>query len=333
MKTIFKTQASFIGYSGKKRFLKTASIIKMAFLFIASFLVQSCSEIISEKNISDKSVVLLSPADNAQFFSTGVTFNWEAVQYATKYQLQIAKPSFANPTQIVLDATLTTTTSTQQLPIGNYEWRVKAMNESYSTAYSSRIFTVVSNTDFQSNMVVLSTPANNLITKTALQTLSWQPIIGATGYQVQIYDAANTIIANQTTTNPTMSYTFPDGALQWRVRATNGTQQTLYTAQSILVDTIIPNVPTATSPANATNLTAGSINFQWTRTPIAGSVEKDHIYIYKDAALTILQTDNETTSPFTTTISTPGTYYWYLKSNDQAGNVSIQSPTFNFIVN
>ena len=333
MNTIIKNQALFINYICKKRFLKRASTIKLAILFVVPFLLQSCSEIIFEKNISDKSVVLLSPADNAQFFSTGVTFNWEAVQYATKYQLQIAKPSFANPTQIVLDATLTTTTSTQQLPIGNYEWRVKALNESYSTVYSSRIFTVVSNTDFQSNMVVLSAPANNLITKTALQTLSWQPIIGATGYQVQIYDATNTIIANQTTTNPTMSYTFPDGALQWRVRATNGTQQTLYTAQSILVDTIIPNVPTATSPANATNLTAGSTTFQWTRTPIAGSVEKDHIYIYKDAALTILQTDSETTSPFTTTITTSGTYYWFLKSNDQAGNISAQSPTFNFIVN
>ena len=333
MNTISKIPKSYISYLRRKDFFKTISYLKIVSIFIAYFLSQSCSVILSEQNISDKSVVLLSPSDNAQFFSTGVTFNWEAIQYATKYQLQIAKPNFANPTQIIADATVTTTSATQQLPIGNYEWRVKAMNESSSTQYSTRIFTVVSNADFQNNTVILSTPANNLITKNALQTLTWQPIFGATGYQVQIYDALNTIITNQTTINPSFSYSFPDGALQWRVRATNGTQQTLYTQQSILIDTITPNVPTATSPANATIVTAGSTTFQWSRTPIAGSAEKDHIYIYKDAALTNLQIDNETISPFTTTITASGTYYWYLKSNDQAGNISAQSPTFNFTIN
>jgi hypothetical protein len=292
----------------------------------------SCEEIITEKDISQSEVALVAPTNNAQFYSTGVSFTWDPVADATEYQLQIATPNFTNPLQIVLDTTIKETTFTQQLLIGNYEWRVRAKNSAYSTPYSTRQVSVVSAADFQNNTVVLNTPVNNLITKIVLQNLSWQSILGATGYQVQVFDANNTVVSDQTITTTNLNYTFPEGSYFWKVRASNGTQQTLYSSRSVLVDTTIPNSPVLSSPANASTITSTSVNFQWNRNPIAGSVEKDSIYIYTDLTLKNLKLKQVASSPFSTTLEL-GTYFWYVKSFDQAGNLSPKSTVFSFLIN
>jgi hypothetical protein len=311
--------------------MKKALLYKL--LMAISFLTLiSCEEILMEKNISDKEVSLIAPVNNAQFYSTSVAFSWESITDATSYRLQIAKPNFTSPTQIVLDTLVTSTSYTKQLTVGEYEWRVKGVNSAYETPYKNRFLTVVSNDDFQNNTVVLLTPSTNLITKVTTQSLSWQTIIGATSYQIQIYDNSNTIVTDQTLTVTSLNYTFPEGSYQWRVRASNGTDQTLYTSRSILVDTTAPNTPTLTSPLNASSQTAGQISFVWNRVPISGSTEKDSIYIYTNSALTNLQSKSEATSPFTATLAT-GTFYWYVKSVDQAGNTGTQSSTFNFTIN
>nr|WP_315202917.1 hypothetical protein [uncultured Flavobacterium sp.] len=301
----------------------------LGFLFITFF---SCEEIIMEKDISKTEVILIAPAQNGQFYSTGVTFTWGIVADATEYQLQIATPNFANPLQIILDTTIKENSVTQQLPIGNYEWRVRAINSAYNTNYSSRLVSVVSDADFQNNIVVLNTPVNNLITKKTVQNLSWQSILGATSYQVLIYDGSNTVISDQTVTATNLNYTFTEGSFFWKVRASNGAQQTLYSSRSALVDTTVPNAPVLSSPANTSTTAKTDVSFQWSRTAIAGSVEKDSIFIYTDAALTVSKLKKEAISPFATTL-TAGTYYWYAKSFDEAGNSGAKSSVFSFTVN
>lgn len=308
------------------------SLIKKFLLGLVFVTLFSCEEIIMEKDISKSQVILLAPAQNAQFNSTGVTFTWEPVVDAAEYQLQIATPNFENPLQIILDTTIKENNYTQQLPVGNYQWRVKAINSAYSTNYSIRSIAVVSDADFQNNIVVLNTPVNNLITKKTLQNLSWQPILGATGYQIQVYDTNNTVISDQTVTATNLDYTFAEGGFFWKVRANNGAQQTLYSARSILVDKTVPNAPVLTSPANSGTIDNTDVSFQWSRTTIAGSVEKDSIFIYTDAALTVSKLKKEASSPFVTTL-TQGTYYWYAKSFDEAGNSGAKSSVFSFTVN
>ena len=311
--------------------MKTTLLYKI--LFCCSFLfLFSCESIVLEDDISDKEMTLVAPMNNAQFFSTGVSFTWGIIEGAEKYHLQIAKPNFDSPIQIVLDTIVSTNTFTSQLNIGNYEWRVQAINGNYVTSYKSRFFTIVSNADFQNNTVVLTSPATNLITNVSSQNLSWQSILGATSYQVQIYDSSNTVISDQNTSATTLSYSFPQGSYNWRVRATNGTDQTLYTSRSILVDTTNPNMPVLSSPANASTTTNTSISFQWSRTAIAGSAERDEISIYTDSALTNLQLTAVANSPYTTNLPL-GTYYWFVKSYDAAGNMSSQSTVFSFTIN
>lgn len=315
----------------KKAISNMGSIkVVLAILLVITFL--SCSEILIEKDISDSTVELVAPVNNAQFLSTSVTFTWNNVDDATEYQLQIAKPNFASPMQIVLDTVISTTSFTQQLAIGGYEWRVRAINSSYHTAYSSRFVTVASNDDFQSNTVLLISPSNNLITNTALQTLTWQSIIGATSYQLQVYNDSNTLILDQNMSSTSYNYTFPEGSYQWRVRASNGTETTLYSSRSALVDLTVPNTPTLTSPANSSSTTATDISFQWSRTPIVGSTEKDYIYIYTNSTLTNLLFEGQVASPYPKTL-TSGTYYWRIKAIDLAGNQGSVSNTFSFTIN
>ena len=309
-----------------KRISYKSALVLLLFTFLTS-----CSEILLEKDITDKTVIMVAPANNSQLFFTGVVFSWESVDDATKYTLQIARPNFTSPIQIVLDTTITSTSFTQQLPIGNYEWRVKASNESYSTTYTSRLISIVSNDDFQSNTVSLTSPINNLITNTTAQSLSWQSVIGATSYQVQVYDSSNALILDQNTSSTIYNYTFQEGSFQWRVRASNGTDTTLFSTRSALIDITAPNIPTLTSPTNI-GTSSTSVSFQWSRIPITGSTEKDKIYIYTNSTLTTLFSETETTSPYETTL-TAGTYYWKVKAFDTAGNIGNDSSVFTVTVN
>lgn len=304
----------------------------MLILSVILLVLQSCEQIVLEDDISDKEVVLVAPQDNAQFNSTSITFTWEPVQYATKYRLQIAKPNFATPTQIVLDTEVNTTTHTAQLPIGVYEWRVRAISGSTVTPYQTRTIEILSNQNFQDNTVVLTSPINNFTTNNTAQMLTWQSVIGATNYQVQIYNSANTIVSNQTTSGTSMNYTFPEGSYNWRVRATNGTENTLYSSNAILIDVTSPNIPTLVSPANATSATNTNVSFQWSRVNSIGSSEYDKIYIYKDSALTDLHSETQSTSPYSVNL-TSGTYYWYVKGFDSAGNESAKSAVYSVTIN
>ena len=308
---------------------------KKIYIFpILLLLVFSCEEILLEDDISDEVVKLVAPVDDAEFFSTGITFTWEPIEHGTQYRIQIAKPNFENPTQILVDSTVDTTSFTTQLNVGEYEWRVQGVNSGYSTAYSTRSFTIISNEDFQSNSVTLSSPADNLITNLATQNLIWQPVIGATGYRVQVVNTANASIIEEENVNATSySFTFPEGNYQWKVRATNGEQNTLYSTRSILIDTTEPNTPVLSSPANLSNTSDNNITFQWSRTAIPGSVEKDSLYIYTNSELTDLEYKNAETSPYNTSTLDEDTYYWFVKSFDEAGNISQQSNVFSFTLN
>lgn len=309
------------------------SDMKYFFVSLLILLSISCEEIVLETDISDKNVILLAPSDNAQFNSTSVTFSWEAVEDATNYQIQIAKPNFANATEIILDTKTTETSFIQQLNVGTYEWRVRALNSSYTTPYITRIVTVVSNDDFSSNVVVLNTPINNLITNTSSQNLSWSSVIGATAYQLQIFDNSSTLLLDQNLTTTSYNYTFAEGSFTWKVRATNGSDYTLYNSRTVLIDTTNPNIPSLTSPANNTTVTNNTISFSWTRTPVTGSSEFDSLYVYTDSGLNNLLLKDRVTSPHSETISNAGTYFWKMKAFDVAGNVSAQSGTFSFIIN
>jgi hypothetical protein len=309
--------------------------MKKLLYILPIFLVLSCEEIILEDDISDEIINLVAPADDAQFYSTGITFTWDPIEDGTQYRIQIAKPNFDSPMQIVADNIIDTTSFTTQLNIGQYQWRVQAVNSGYTTAFATRSLTVVSNEDFESNTVSLLLPQNNLVTNNNTQNLTWQPVIGAVTYKVQIINSTTSTTVHEQDVNATsLAYTFSNGNFHWKVRASNAEgQNTMFSSRSLLVDTQAPNTPTLTTPVNLSISSDNNVTFGWNRTSLAGSTETDSLYIYNNSQLTDLEYKNIHTSPYTNSTLPNGTYYWFVKSFDAAGNAGAQSQVFSFTLN
>ncbi len=112
--------------------------------FILLFLISSCEEIVNEENISNDTVQLLAPSNDAVLATKQkITFNWEALGGTSSYKLQIATPNFISATQIQLDTLVSRTDFTiDSLVAKSYEWRVKGLNSAYETVYSVNAFVV-----------------------------------------------------------------------------------------------------------------------------------------------------------------------------------------------
>lgn len=108
------------------------------------FIIISCEEIVNEQDISLDAVEVLAPVEGSILKSNkGINYSWQAVEGAINYRMQIAMPSFTRATQIELDTLVSTTSySVDSLKSGDYQWRVKALNSAYETAYTTTNFTV-----------------------------------------------------------------------------------------------------------------------------------------------------------------------------------------------
>lgn len=110
-------------------------------LFVCCSL-HNCEDIIGVPDISEQVVTILAPAENSVLMNTNVNFTWNAVEDAENYKLQIAMPSFEASTQIVLDTTISVTNFNKTLETGTYQWRVKAQNSGFETAYTTQSFSI-----------------------------------------------------------------------------------------------------------------------------------------------------------------------------------------------
>ncbi len=104
-------------------------------------IILSCEAVFVE-DISNDSLILLAPVDNSEITSGNNTFSWQLLDEAEMYEIQIARPSFQNAAEILLDSVVDSNSLVHNIEIGEYEWRVKAVNSEYETEYSTSSFTV-----------------------------------------------------------------------------------------------------------------------------------------------------------------------------------------------
>ena len=306
----------------------------LTLIFVLVFL-WSCEAIFLE-DISNKTVVLIAPDDGSEIDAATVSFNWQALDDATTYQIQVARPNFEIASQIVLDSTISSVQITKDISPGEFQWRVKALNSEYETAYTTSSFSVI-DPNFETTTVNLLTPIDNSISNTALQTLVWQTLENATEYRLQIWnpDEDGTKIKDVTVTTTNYEHNFTDGSYTWKVRGETATKNTVFSSRKITIDTTAPNVPTLDVPTDETTIDAGStIDFKWTRSDIAGTEEIDSLYIYSDIDLEILTfKDKSTTKELSKDDLAAGDYYWVVKAFDAAGNTSALSTTNKLTIN
>ena len=219
--------------------------MKQAYLIsvIMAFVFFGCDDIIEVVDISNRTITVLAPTDQAVLTDTDVTFTWDAVEGAESYKIQIATPSFEVAQQIVTDSLVTTTFFNRTLNSGSYEWRVRAENSGYATAYTVQKFTLTANpADITNEQVVVLAPTEG---QTFLSTdtinFSWESIEGAEQYSIQIatpnFDYALEIIKDDTVISTSYSVSkLSTNSYEWRVKAINPDYETGYATLGFTVN-------------------------------------------------------------------------------------------------
>jgi hypothetical protein len=300
-----------------------------------------------EKNLEEQSITLITPANNAISTNLNITFDWEDVDGATNYRMLIGCPSLNNPSTLYIDSSLTLSTVQYSLSPGEYEWKVRAENNSSETNYSPTMRLVIdSSFNLSSQTIILYDPINNTYTNNNNFSFTWQDLYAAENYQLTLKSGTNwntgTIFldTNLTTTQLANPINLPEGKYSWSVKGINNLpSETNYTSKFLInIDLTSPNRPNLGLPdASTGNLYSDSIyEFTWSRAANNGTVQStlfDSIFIYSDTIQNptgrygSLQQDTSLTLP-----NNSGTYYWTVITYDAAGNQSTQPYFQSFIV-
>lgn len=114
--------------------------IKLVFLML--LLAGGCRDVF-EKDISEKDVVLVAPADSVETIHKTLTFAWEEKEGATGYRLVVVSPSFERAELYLLDTLVDGLRYTVTLEPGEYAWGVRPENSAYEGIYNRRVLTVL----------------------------------------------------------------------------------------------------------------------------------------------------------------------------------------------
>ncbi|MEM6685018.1 MAG: hypothetical protein AAF617_04400, partial [Bacteroidota bacterium] len=208
------------------------------------FMLVSCSEIIEVPDITNDTVNLVAPADNTTVNTATLALSWETVENADNYQVQIARPDFENILELELDSTVTENSISVNLEAGNsYQWRVRAKNSDYTTAYTTYSFNsdAVETVDISNDIVTLIAPADTITLAVTSFTLSWETVANAENYRIQIarpnFENILQLELDTTTTENSISVDLEAGnTYQWRVRAQNSDYTTSYSTFTLTLE-------------------------------------------------------------------------------------------------
>ncbi|HEY1040516.1 MAG TPA: hypothetical protein VGF30_13975 [Bacteroidia bacterium] len=312
--------------------MKRIKFILVTLLLVAAFI--RCQKDIIVKDIKNEFVTVLSPPDGFKTPNNSITFWWEKIDGAEKYNVQIVSPSFSSIQQLISDTSVTGDKFVKTLQPGTYQWRVRATNNGGSTPWATRTLTIDTSSNLAFSSVILASPVDSFYTNATSVNLSWYSVSNASLYTLTILGVIGN--TNYSTTSATVS--FPtEGSFTWSVRAENSFSFSPYSSRKIIIDRTAPSAPALTYPSTNANNIATNDTLRWTT---ATGSNKDVIFISTAADFsntikldTVSEVSNGIRRYLINNISSPtGTYYWKVKSVDKAGNVGNYSTAFNFSV-
>lgn len=298
----------------------------------------ACDDIL-EEDITDDIIQLISPTNGQAIEGNTVNFSWQVLDGADDYRIQILN---ANQSY-VLDSLVSTNSFVFNLNPGAYQWRVKGENFAYETQFTFPVnFSVEASDDLTNQTVILQTPSNNLYTNDTDIIITWSSLTTAEHYNVAVVKSLNgqeTVFeeANvlSTTFNLPTEVFDVDAEYIWKVKAVNSTSESPYSQRSIFIDRNAPNQPTLVSPTNQ-QTTTSNVTFNWTNGTDTGNVPSpitNTIEISTDTNFnTITHSATTSNNSYAYEFENTGTYYWRVKSEDSAGNMSDYSTITSLIV-
>lgn len=204
----------------------------------------ACDDIIEVPDITNSNMNILAPKNNTTLTDAAVIFSWDALEDAESYKIQIATPNFAEAQQIVADSLVIENTFSTTLNSGVYEWRLRAENSGYATAYVAQKFTLNASDpiDISNETITILTPENSAsFSTTDTITFSWEALDGADSYTVQIvtpdFENPTETVKDDTITETSFSVSnLSSNTYKFRVKAENRGYETGYTEISFTVN-------------------------------------------------------------------------------------------------
>jgi hypothetical protein len=300
----------------------------------------SCKKDFIVEDITDKSIVVLSPTNNLVTTTNKITFWWEELNGAEKYNLQVVKPTFSSIAQIISDTNITANKFTLTLQPGNYQWRIRAMNSGGNTSYQIFNLKVDTTSNLSSLTVSPIYPSIGFLTGNKRVVFSWNALNNASSYQIVLLNSSSGIIKDTTTSITTYTYTLASqGSYSWKIRALNDFSISQYNSpQTFTIDLTAPTAPVLTSPNNGSLVTPTNV-LTWNRVG-APDARYDSVFIASDSIFSniISQTKVYTQSITINSLNNQppalGTIYWWkLRSVDSVGNRSVYSNQLKFKLN
>jgi predicted secreted protein len=311
---------------------------KSKFLFgiILTALVWSCTKDFVVKDIKDASVTILAPSNNMTTANNAITFWWEELDGAEKYNVQIVKPNFSAIQELIVDTNVTGDKFKYTLTPGTYQWRIKAKNAGGSTQYSTFNLVIDTTSNLSGQLVIPIAPVNNYLTGSKTVAFSWSSLAAADNYEIQVLNSSSTVVDYTTTTNTTYTFTLSTGGVYtWKVRALNAFSISQYnTPLTFTVDLTAPTVSVLYSPTHASQV-KDTVSLKWTRS--GTDTWYDSVYVSIDSAFASVVSSSKVyaskikINALNQTIPVSATYYWWrVKSVDSVGNRSGYSNQLKF---
>lgn len=316
-------------------------LLNKIFFVVFTLLLLSCEDLI-EKDISNQMVSTIYPKNNSLIESNVVTMQWNTVDGAQKYRVQISQEN----SLIILDSVVNKTYLSHPISGGVYQWRVRAENSAYSSPYSfPEPFTILESDNLTNQQVILSSPNNELYTNSSTLICLWQTLPAAEEYTFQLYNVTSGQIliieqSNLITTSLLLNSTnlLQEAEYQWKVKARNMTTETLQTSsRNFYVDRTVPNTPQLVLPLNNAEFDLNqNIIFQWSIASDTGTIQSPITYILEfsdtESFQNISQSSTINTSSFQESFNSQSTHYWRVKATDKAGNISSYSTPLKVVI-
>lgn len=113
--------------------------------FIGTLFTSSSCDDFFEKDISEKTVQVISPTNDIELSGNRATFVWELEEGAETYHVVIVSPSFDYIQKYVCDSVLTENRMSLELPSGEYQWFIQAENFGYKSLRNYLNFKIINN--------------------------------------------------------------------------------------------------------------------------------------------------------------------------------------------
>jgi len=209
---------------------------------------------------------LLSPTNNATINSSMVSFQWGAVNGATRYRLEISKVGDSSFKRTIDLGNVTSSTQYNFLNDGSqYTWRVIAGNDTIWGSWSpSQTFTNGSSLPAPS----LTYPSDSAVLASTSVSFQWGSVSGATRYQLEVSRVSDNQIFKNVYFGSSVNTTqtdFPNDGTQyrWRVRAGTASTWGTWSSYRYFTNGTTMAAPTLGSPAAGAAVDGTAVTFQW----------------------------------------------------------------------